>query len=195
PGVALEAAERKGRGRRHGAGERQRGLAGPRPGPAAADIDVDQDPEHVPGGAGRAREVPHVVWVVDHDEHTRVVVEEAYQPADLLVAHDLGGDQEAGDPRGRHHLRLRELGADDARRTRGDLAPRDLRALVGLGVRAELLARGRHVRGRGTEVPVEAVEVEEKGGGGDFVAGHGADSSTPPAAPGLSIAGRVRYHL
>src|SRR5205807_6571434 len=81
------------------------------------------------------------------------------------------------------------------RRTRGDLAPRDLRALVGLGVRAELLARGRHVRGRGTDVPVEAVEVEEKGGGGDFVAGHGADSSTPPAAPGLSIAGRVRYHL
>src|SRR5205807_10234680 len=117
------------------------------------------------------------------------------RPTDLLVDDDVGGDEEAGDPGRRRHLRLRELGADDARRTGGDLAPRDLRALVGLRVRAELLARGRHVRGRGTEVPVEAVEVEEKGGGGDFVAGHGADSSTPSAAPGLSIAGCVRYHL
>src|SRR5207302_327902 len=112
PGVALEAAEPERRGRRHGAGERQRGLARPGAGPAAADVDVDQDAEPVPGGAGRVREVPHVVRVVDHDEHAWVVV--------------------------------------------------------------------------------EAVEVEEKGGGGKVVADHGRDSSTPSAAPGLSIAGCVR---
>src|SRR5439155_6599333 len=87
--------------------------------------------------------------------------------------HDLGRDEQAADAGGGHHLGLAELRTGDAERPRRDLAPRDLRTLVGLRVRANRLADPADVSGHALEIALEAIEVEEQRGSRDLVPGHG----------------------
>ena len=112
--------------------------------------------------------------MVHDDQGLRLAVEHAQQPPDLLRADHLGGDQEIAHAGGGHHLGLADLGHADADGAGRHLAQRDLRALVRLGVGAELLAGGLHVGGHLPDIALEAIEVEQQRGGRQLGARHGS---------------------
>ena len=112
--------------------------------------------------------------MVDDHHGLGLALEHAQEPADLLRPDHLRRDEDIAHAGRRHHVGLADLGHADAHGAGGDLAPRDLRALVGLGVRAQLLAGGLDIGGHLLDIALEAVEVEEEGGRGELVSRHGS---------------------
>ena len=160
-GIALEAAKVERGLERDETAQVHGGLARLGACAATAHVHVHQ---HVrdPARAGHGLpQLADVLGIVHHYHRLGRAIEHAHEPADLLGPDHLGGDEDVADARGGHHLRLAHLGAADADGARGDLAPRDLLALVRLRVRAELLAHGLHVGGHLGDVPLEAVQVQQ----------------------------------
>jgi hypothetical protein len=166
----------------------QRGLARLHAGAPAAHLHVHENIEHLARAAHRRRQLADVLGIVHHRQRLGVLVEHFQESSDLLRPHHLGGDEEIPDARGGHHLRLAHLGHADADRARRDLPARDLRALVGLGVRADLLAHRLHMGGHLLEIALETIEIEEQRGSGKLGLGHGGENSTAaPAPPGPGL--------
>jgi len=80
-------------------------------------------------------------------------------------------DQDAGDTRVRHQLRLRYGGGTHARGTQCDLPPGDLRAFVSLGMRTERFTALFDVRGHASEVRLKLFNVKQQCGRGDLILG------------------------
>jgi hypothetical protein len=157
--VALQPAQvERGLGQ-HLAAQVPRRLARLAPGAPAAHIHVHQHVEHEPGVLHGPAELVHVVGVIHHRQGLGLAPEHAQEPADLLGPDHLGGDEEIAHAGGGHHLGLAHLCHADTDRAGRDLAARDLRALVGLRMRAELLAGGLHVGRHLLDIALEAVEV------------------------------------
>src|SRR3989454_12480894 len=81
-------------------------------------------------------------------------------------------------------------GAGDTQRAGLDLALRDLRALVGLGVRADRFAGAAYVPRHPLEVALEAIEIEQQRGGWNLVSGHGEGHSSISTISPLASAAR-----
>ncbi len=155
--------------------------------PPSAHVHVHEDVEHLARGGHGLAELANIVRIVHHHQRLRRLLEHAHQTADLLGPHYFRGDEHVADARRRHHLGFAHLGAADAHRARGDLSARDLRTLVGLGVRPDLLPRRLHIRGHLGDVPLEAVQVEEEGGGGDLVPVHDVGEHTTARCDQLGV--------
>lgn len=83
---------------------------------------------------------------------------------ELGRADDLVGDQHVADAARDQHLRFPDLLAALPDRAMGDLAQRDLGALVRLRVRPEPNAMGLRESRHGDEIALERVEIEHEGG-------------------------------
>ncbi len=75
------------------------------------------------------------------------------------------GEQESGDAAFRHELRFGERGDAHAARSGSDLAPGDLDALVGLGVRAQSFAGAMDVLHHTGQIGFESIQIEEQSRG------------------------------
>src|SRR5207249_3682977 len=147
-GVALEPAQPERALTRAGARQGQGRLAGLGARAPVSHVHVDQDVDDDAGRAGRGAAGRHVLGVVDDNHRVGRLGDELHEPRDRRRRHDLRRDQQPADASGGHHLGLAQLGAGDTQRAGLDLALRDLRALVGLGVRADRFAGAAHVPDR-----------------------------------------------
>src|SRR5213594_4204684 len=125
---------------------------------------------------------------------TTIIVSGASATSFMSLAIEVGGTISVviNSPRmpAGHHLGLAQLGAGDTQRAGLDLALRDLRALVGLGVRADRFAGAAHVRRHPLEVALEAIEIEQQRGGWNLVSGHGGGHSSISTISPLASAAR-----
>ena len=185
-GIALQPAQVQRPLIGHELAQMQRGLARLHAGTPAAHLHVHEDVQHLARAPQCARQLADVLRIVHHRQGLGIPVEHLEEAADLLRPHHLGGDEQIADARRRHHLGLAHLGHAHSHRARGDLPARDLRTLVGLGVRADLLAHRRHVGGHLLQIALEAIEIEEQRGRGKLGLCHGGENSTvaPAAGPG-----------
>ena len=103
------------------------------PGAALADIDLDQHVQLLPRHLCDMAEHADIVRVIGDDRDARLGAG-LHQAADLAFADHRRGDQDVVDSGGGHDLGLAQLGAADADGAGGDLAARDLRRFMGLGV-------------------------------------------------------------
>ena len=125
-----------------------------------ADVHLDQHVERsAPRVTAQRRPRPR---------HRRIVDDERQRDAIGQREHAIGvdrveriGQPDVGDARVGEHLGLAELGAADADRAALDLHPRDLRRLVGLGVRPQPHAARVGRRLHPIDVPLEPRRVDE----------------------------------
>ena len=155
----------------NGLGNLQRRLAGINTAAVGADIDLDQ---HVDGDAelaGRRVDVLHVAGIVGADGDLGLLRQRGEAP-EFGHADHFVGNQHIGHAALDHGLGFADLLAADADRAESDLAQRDLRAFVALGMRPQ------HDPAAGDRFPellqivLEGVEVEDQRRCIDLSQGH-----------------------
>ena len=106
-----------------------------------ADVDLEHDVETAPGRAEASASVraPRAV----HARRQPHAIGQGQQAAALVRADHREGDEEVVEPGGGEDLRLPTLATESPDGARGELQPRDLDDLVGLGVRPQAHARAR----------------------------------------------------
>lgn len=134
PAVILHAAAVQIREDRDRPGERNRRFGRGDAGACDARVDVDDDIE---AGFERHIESSGNGGMVDDRHQALGRPRERRQPFDRARRSNRRGDQDAGDAAVGQHLGFADLGAADPGSARGELAPDDIDALVGLGVRAQ----------------------------------------------------------
>ncbi len=160
--IGLQAAEAQ----RVAAGDRlrqpHRRLAGSDAAAAATDIDLDEHIEHDVVAGGGLGGLADAVEMIDAEPDTGLA-RELRQPVELGGARDLVADEHVGDAALDQDFGLGDLLDALADRAMGDLAQRDLRALVGLGVGPQPDAMSLRIGRHGDEVALEGVEIEDEG--------------------------------
>lgn len=109
------------------------------------------------------------------------------QPVELARTEDVVGQEDVLQPRLRHHLGLAELLAGDADRAEFHLPFRQERQLVGLDVRAQLQAVRVGVVLSSPEIRLDAVEVDDDGGGVEVLDLHRAVSCPVPSGAAAPV--------
>ena len=124
-------------------------------------VDVDQKRERVAEGGERVDRVGMI-----HRRHESLrVPRQNRQTLRRRPAHHGRGDQDVVDTAVAQRLGLAQLGAAHADRARRDLPPRDLHALVGLGVGTQRHASHACELGHGGDIALEGVEFDQQRGG------------------------------
>ena len=124
-----------------------------------------------PAARRRGLDAPDIGRIVGADRD-RGNLRQRREPGQLGVAHHLVADQDVGDAAPGQHLRLPHLLHALADRAGGNLAVRDDRRFVRLGVRPQLRAGRGEQRAHMREVVLEGVEVEQQRRRVDLVFAH-----------------------
>ena len=190
--IGLQPAEAQRVAARNRFREPHRRLAGRDAAAPAADIDLDEHVEHDIVAGGRLGRLADAVEMIDAEPDLRFP-SQFRQPVELGRARDLVADQHVADAAFDQNFRLRDLLAALADGAMGDLAQRDLGALMGLGMGPQPDAVPLRIGGHGDEVALEGVEIEDQGrrvdlgetlaGLGRRVKGHGLSRFPESVAP------------
>ena len=159
--IGLQAPELEMRRVGDAARERRRVAAGRDPAALHADFDLDQGAEFDAGLLGDARRGVNLLGRVETQRDLRLAREPG-EPAQLALAHHLVAHQDVGDAAAHQGLGFADLLHALADRPGRDLAARDRRRLVGLGMRAHTHAGGVGEAGHLGDVAVEGVEVDHQ---------------------------------
>ena len=142
-------------------GQRRRGRARRHAATMRTHVDLDQHVERHAGRARRAADARHGRRVVGKHAYGRAL-RQCGEARELGVGDDLVGDQHVADAGVDERRGLVDLLAADADGAVLELQPRDVRALVRLGVRPQREATAAHRAGHQVEVALEGVEVEHQ---------------------------------
>ena len=130
--------------------------------------------------------------VVDHEQEGRVAFREGDGACNVVCCSQAASSRGRFDACGRHQFCFGHGRDRKADGTLGDLAFRDIDALVNLDMRADVDSGGLRVVGQGRDVLLEQVQVDQQGRGGQDVFGDAAEiaASDPSVQLGIRIAAR-----
>src|SRR5882672_6602893 len=172
--IGLQAREAQRAGARDLPRQRQRRLARRDAAAAHADIELDVHVEFRP----RSFELTKILSIVDAHPEPRARRERREAP-ELRRADDFVGDQHVLDAALDHRLGLGHFLAAHPDRARGDLAPRDFGALVGLGVGAHANVIALQGISQGLEIPFKFLQIDEQRGSIDLLQPHAYRGGCP----------------
>ena len=127
-----------------------------------ADVDLDQHVDLPAGAAHHPRPAARDVEVVDDEGEARAI--EQREDAIGVDRVQRIGQPDVGNATLGEHLRLAELRAADADGAASDLRQREVRALVGLGVRPEALAARLRRLLHAIDVALETTLIDQHAG-------------------------------
>ena len=143
-------------------GQLHGGRAGRDARPVVADVEIHQDIHPDPLRQGGLRQQVGLMRVADGQHDRRILPDQRDHPGDLPGLDDRRGQEHPRDAGGDHRLGLRDGRHRDPPRPRGQLPPRDLRALVRLGVRPQRTTVAATVLRHLLEIGLEPVQVHQQ---------------------------------